>query len=315
MARPPIVVDPDVTVVRSEHVTDRYPALEAAEPDDAVAGLRAASSPTAFITSNTTWDDAYLDGLATGDWVTSVGSGYDSVPVAALDDAGVAFTNCPGVNAPQIGEHVFAAAFSFTRRLWTLREQQREHVWSRPFGGLTDLAGDVCTIVGIGNVGEAVAERAAAFDMTVRGVKRRVDDYDGVADAIYPPDALGQALADARLVVLSVPLTDETRHVIGAAELASAADDAILVNVARGPVLETDALRDALEAGRLRAACLDVTDPEPLPEGSPLWDRDDVLVTPHTAGLSEKYGSRFLERFGPQYDRWRQGEALRNRVV
>ena len=310
-----IVVDPHVTVVTSEHLADRYSDAAVDEGKDAVSRLRSAPSPTAFITSNTTWDDAYLAGLEDGDWITSVGSGYDSIPLKALEDAGVTFTNSPGVNAPQIGEQVFAMAFTYTRRLWTLREQQREHVWSRPFGDLTDLAGDVCCVVGLGHVGEAVAERAIAFEMTVRGVKRRPDEYDGVADEVYGPDLLATALEDSRLVVLAVPLTEETRHMIGASELAATASDAILVNVARGPVLETDALLAALEDDALRAACLDVTEPEPLPADSPLWDRRDVLVTPHTAGLSEKYASRFLDRFDAQYERWRHGEELNHRLV
>ena len=310
-----IVVDPHVTVVTSDHLADRYPDAAVNEGEGAVSRLRSAPSPTAFITSNTTWDDAYLAGLESGDWVTSVGSGYDSIPIGALEDARVAFTNSPGVNAPQIGEQVFAMAFTYTRQLWTLREQQREHVWSRPFNDLTDLAGDVCCVVGLGHVGEAIAERATAFEMTVRGVKRRPDEYDGVADAVYGPDSLTAALESARLVVLAVPLTEDTRHLIGTPELAATASDAILVNVARGPVLDTDALLAALEDDALRAACLDVTEPEPLPPESPLWDRRDVLITPHTAGLSEKYASRFLDRFDTQYKRWRRGQSLNHRVI
>lgn len=315
MTAPPIVVDPHVTVVSSDRIDERHPSVTVCENDDVVAQLNAVPSPTAFITSNTTWNDDYLAGLTDGDWVTSVGSGYDSFPLAAFDESGVAFTNSPGVNAPQIGEHVFAMVFSFTRRLWTLRERQRARSWTRSFESLTDLAGDVCCIVGVGRVGETVAERASAFEMTVRGVKRRVDEYDGTADELYPPESLPDALEGARLVVLAVPLTDATRRMIGSAELAATATDAILVNVARGPVVDTDALLAALEDDALRAACLDVTDPEPLPTDSPLWNRDDVLVTAHTAGLSEKYASRFLERFDPQYDRWRTGSPLRNRVV
>jgi len=310
-----IVVDPHVTVVTSEHLADRYPDAVVDEGEDAISRLRSAPTPTAFITSNTTWDDTFLTGLEDGDWITSVGSGYDSIPLGAVEDIGVAFTNSPGVNAPQIGEQVFAMAFMYTRQLWELREQQQEHVWSRPFDDLTDLAGDVCCVVGLGHVGETVAERATAFEMTVRGIKQHPDEYDGIADEVYGPGSLTTALEGARLVVLAVPLTEMTRHLIGTPELAATASDAILINVARGPVVDTDALLAALEDDELRAACLDVTEPEPLPQESPLWDRQDIFITPHTAGLSKKYSSRFLDRFDAQYKRWRQGKALNYRVV
>jgi len=115
-------------------------------------------------------------------------------------------------------------------------------VWSRPFDDLTDLAGDVCCVVGLGHVGETVAERATAFEMTVRGIKQHPDEYDGIADEVYGPGSLTTALEGARLVVLAVPLTEMTRHLIGTPEPAATASDAILINVARGPVVDTDAL-------------------------------------------------------------------------
>jgi D-2-hydroxyacid dehydrogenase (NADP+) len=102
---------------------------------------------------------------------------------------------------------------------------------------------------------------------------------------------------------------------IGADEFAAASDDAVVVNVSRGPVLDADALLEALSADGLRAAGLDVTDPEPLPPDSPLWDRRDVLITPHCAGYSDKYPERFLDRFVAQYDRWTGDGELRDRIV
>jgi len=154
-----IVVDPHVTVVTSEHLADRYPDAVVDEGEDAISRLRSAPTPTAFITSNTTWDDTFLTGLEDGDWITSVGSGYDLIPLSSRGYRRRLHQQS-GANAPQIGEQVFAMAFMYTRQLWELREQQQEHVWSRPFDDLTDLAGDVCCVVGLGHVGETVAERA-----------------------------------------------------------------------------------------------------------------------------------------------------------
>ncbi len=146
-------------------------------------------------------------------------------------------------------------------------------------------------------------------------VKRTPQEYDGVADTVSAPDALLDAITDARLVVLAVPLTEATEGLIGADELAAMHDDGILVNVARGPVLDTEALLRALEADALRGAGIDVFDEEPLPAGSPLWDREDVLITPHCAGTTEKYGQRALEIVVDEYRRWAADEEPKHRVV
>jgi len=313
MTTPPVVVDPAIDYLLRP-VRERRPDLDVRVPDDPAAALTGADGPVAFVTANRAWTDAYLDGLGAGDWVSTIGVGHEEFPTEAFAERGVPFTNNPGISAPQIAEHVFGMAFAFTRRLLGYRENQRDREWERR-RGMTDLAGDVCCVVGLGGIGEAVAARAAAFGMTVRGVKRHPTDHEGTADAVYAPDDLGTALADARLVVLAVPLTDATRGMVGAAELARTAADAILVNVARGPVLDRDALLAALEEGTVGAAGLDVTDPEPLPESSPLWDRDDVLVTPHCAGASDEYADRFCDRYLDQYERWATGDPLRDRVV
>lgn len=180
---------------------------------------------------------------------------------------------------------------------------------------MTDLYGDVACVVGLGNVGEATAERIRSFGMTVRGVKRTIDGYDGAAHEVYAQDDLLEALTGARLVILVVPLTDETRGMIGAEELDACRDDAILVNTARGPVVDTDALTDALDAGSVRAAGLDVFDEEPLSPESPLWDRDDVHLTPHVGGWSDKLPRRSSEVFEKQFTAWTNDEPLPHRLV
>lgn len=310
-----IVVDPNLATVPPDEVRKAFPDRDIRSPDDIVAALSETDGPTVLVSSNAIWTDAYLDGLSSGDWVTTIGVGYTNFPLQAFSEAGVVFTNCPGISAEQVAEHVFATALSFTRQLWSYRRQQAAHVWQKQRGGMTDLSNDVCCILGLGGIGEAVAERATAFGMSVRGVRRTIEEYDGSADAVYRPEDLTDALSGARLLVIAVPLTEDTRGVIDRTQLDALSDDAIVVNVARGPVLVTEALRSALDDDALRAACLDVTDPEPLPEGHPLWGRDDVLITPHCAGMSEKYPERFLTRFREQFERWRGGETLRHRVV
>lgn len=316
MANPnPIVVDPTVQQLFDiEKVPKALRDNHLHTPDDPLPVIDSIEKPVCFVCSNRSWDSEYLHALPGDSWVTTVGVGYERYPLDRFREQNIMFTNNPGISAPQIAEHVFGMAIAFNRRLLEYRDKQRAHEWRR-WPGMTDLAGEICTVVGLGGIGEAVASRAVAFDMTVRGIKRSISEYDGVVDDLYRPSELHSALKDAHLVVISVPLTDQTEGLIGAEELSTVDSDGILINVARGAVVEMDALESALETGNIRAAGLDVTDPEPLPPASPLWDRRDVLITPHCAGASLKYPERYVDRFLEQYNRWIRGETLVDRVV
>lgn len=311
-----VVVHPENRIVDGDGIRSRRPKVEVVEPDgvDALPEVLADADPAVFLCIPSLWEDRFLQGLEEGDWVVTMGAGYEGYPTDRFEQRRITLTNTPGIGAPPVAEHVFGLVFAFTRRLLSYREQQHDGVWRRLEDDATDLAGDVCCVVGLGNVGEAVAERANAFGMTVRGVKRSTGRYDGVADEVFAADRLRTALAGSDLVVVAVPLTDETAGLIGQCELRACADDAIVVNVARGPVVETDALLDALNDDRIRSAGLDVFDEEPLPESSPLWDHPRVLVTPHTAWITDKYTERFLNVFFEQLDRWRSGESLAHRI-
>lgn len=299
---------------------ERHPSIPVVTPETPAAVPEALEraheeGPVAFLCRNSQWRDAYLEGLREGDWVFTKTTGYEHYPVEAFAERGIAFSNCPGLTATPIAEHVFALLFSVSRRLDTYRTQQAEHTWAQRRDGMTDFAGDACCVLGVGRIGEAVAERAAAFDMHVRGVKRDVEGYDGAADEVYGPDEVHTALDSARVLVLAVPLTEATRGLVGRAELRRLDDSAVVVNVCRGPVLDTDALVEALDAGEVRAACLDVVDERPPPPEWPLWEREDVVVTPHVAGSSDKTPARLVERLVRQYERWTAGEEIANRIV
>lgn len=276
-----------------------------------------------LVTSNTSWDDDYLDGLEAGDWVQTIGAGYDAYPIETFRERGVMLTNAVGIHGPSAGEHVFALALALARGLPTYLEQQRRHEWMRHFNG--ELAGQTMTILGLGAIGEAVAERARGFDMDVWGVKRDPSTYDGylpddrvvASDEVFAPLADGEAgiFGETDLLVVSVPLTGETHGLVDASVLNALPDSAALVNIARGPVVDEAALIDALERDIIGGAGLDVTVDEPLPEDSPLWDLDDVILTPHVAGVSDQYGVRFAEVFLDHYDAWLAGRVPELRVV
>lgn len=313
----PVVIDPLKDSVRADLLRAVHPGLPVIEPPDvgAVPGAIAdADGPVALVCANSTWQDAYLAPLDAGDWVATITTGHEHFPIEAFAERGIIFTNTPGLTTEPIAEHAFGLAFTCSRRLWTYRDQSVDGVWEIR-GGMTDFAGDTCCVVGIGRIGEAVAVRARAFGMRVRGVKRSVEGYDGAAHEVYPSEELRDALADVRLVVICVPLTDETRGLLSTEELAACADDAVVINVSRGPVLDEAALLDALDAGELSGAGLDVFETEPLPEDSVLWDHEAVVVTPHCAGRSTKTADRLIGRLLKQYDRWAGGDELDHRIV
>jgi phosphoglycerate dehydrogenase-like enzyme len=173
---------------------------------------------------------------------------------------------------------------------------------------LSDLAGSTVLVVGMGSIGRLVESRLRTLGTTVVGVASHArDDLHGV-------DALPELLPRADAVVLLTPLTESTRGLIGAPQLAAMPDGALLVNAARGAVVDTKALVAEVQTGRLRAV-LDVTDPEPLPDGHPLWDAPGVLsITPHIAGDSPRGHQRAAELAGEQLARWCAGEELHNIV-
>jgi D-2-hydroxyacid dehydrogenase (NADP+) len=315
---PTILVHPTNGRLAREDLVDVLPDADIIQPEDAEDvpdALRSADGRTVLLTNNDSFQHAYLDAMDAGDWVATTATGYEKFDFDRFEDRDIRLTHMPTIYGPQVSEHAVSLVLAVSRRLYDYDELQEAGRWQRKHDGMTDLYGDVACVVGLGNIGEATAKRCRAFGMTVRGVKRTVEGYDGAAHEVYTQNDLLEALDGARVVILVVPLTDETRGMIGADELAVCRDDAILVNAARGPVVETGALTDALDAGTIRAAGLDVFDEEPLPPESPLWDREDVYLTPHVAGWSDKLPRRSREVFEEQVTAWTADEPLPHRLV
>jgi phosphoglycerate dehydrogenase-like enzyme len=235
-------------------------------------------------------------------------AGTGHLPLDSFATHDIAVTNAAGVHSASASEHVIGSILSFSRRL---HDAARADNWEVP--SPYELAGSTVTIVGLGAIGTSVADRLEPFGVETIGV-RRSPDSGGPTDEIIGPDRLHQALARSDFVVLCCPLTDETRGLIGTEEIATLSAEAVLVNVARGEVIDTDALVYALQRGRLGGAALDVTDPEPLPDDHPLWDLDDVLITPHTAGATPTYYDRLADIVVDNVERIEAGHPLRNRV-
>jgi phosphoglycerate dehydrogenase-like enzyme len=215
-------------------------------------------------------------------WVQNMGAGVERFLVPELPTR-VKLTRVAGIFGPWMAEYVLGWCLWSTQRTELFRARQRERRW-QPTDPLR-LHGSTMCVVGLGDIGRIVARAARAFGMRVTAVSQRGRK---VADAgrVYRIRDLRKALGEADFVVLTVPLTPATRHLIGAAELAAMKPSAWLLNIARGPIVDEAALAGALNAKRIAGAVLDVFDEEPLPAAHPLWTFDNVVITPHISGPS-----------------------------
>ncbi len=211
-------------------------------------------------------------------WLQTASTGVDHTMFAQLIGSGAIVTNSPGVHGGPIAEYVFAYILSHAKRLPQHASQRAERRWA-PLDSV-ELAGQTLGIVGYGGIGEACARLARAFGMRTLATKRRPPS-DDFLDQHFAPDRLLELLSQSDYVVLCCPLTDETRNLIDDDAFAAMQPHALLINVARGRVVDHDALRRALTDGRIAGAVLDVVPEEPLAADSPLWDLPNCAITPH----------------------------------
>ncbi len=237
-------------------------------------------------------------------WVQLPSAGVEAwLDSGTVDDRRV-WTSAAGAFAGSVAEHTLALVLAGRRRL---AECARARRWE-DLPGLP-LAGSTVAIVGAGGIGRAVLGLLGPFGVRTIAITRSGRDVPG-ADESLPVERLGAVWPRADVVVVAAPATAATRHLVGAAELDALPDDAVLVNVARGSLVDTDALVRALAEERLGAAALDVTDPEPLPEGHPLWDEPRALITPHTANPPAAMLPERAERVEENVARFAAGDEL-----
>lgn len=242
-------------------------------------------------------------------------AGTGHLPMDVLEEAGVQVTNAAGVHGPNIAEGVVGSILAFHREFFEGYERQGNHEWRHY--KTDEFMGSTVTVVGLGAIGEAIVERLAGFGVSTIGV-RYTPEKGGPTDEVvgFDEEGLHDALSRTDVLVLACPLTDTTRGLIGEEEFVTLPENALLVNIARGPVVETDALVSALRRNKLRGAALDVTDPEPLPQEHPLWDFGNVQITPHNAGHTPEYYTRLAEIVAENVERVDAGEEeLKNQVT
>ncbi len=234
--------------------------------------------------------------------------GYEGVET--MLPPGSVFANASSVHETSTAELALALTLAAQRDIAPSVRHQLEHRWEGAF--TQSLADRRVLLLGYGGVGKAVAARLAPFEVEVIPVATRARIEDGVA--VHAVDELPALLPNAEIVILTLPGGASTRHIIGEAELAALPDGALVVNVGRGPLIDTDALVAHVRRGRIRAA-LDVTDPEPLPADHPLWDLDDVLIVPHLGGASSAMKPRMAALIRRQIGHLLEGTPIENVVL
>jgi phosphoglycerate dehydrogenase-like enzyme len=253
-------------------------------------------------------------------FIQSIGAGVDQFDRDAVRARGIRLASAQGVNERAVAQHAMALILALMRHIPAARDNQRRRHWRGMISDLDrredELGGKTLLIVGLGRIGSRLATLARAFGLRVIATKRDPSAGAGAADLAVADSRLGEMLPQADIVALTCPLTPQTETLIGANALAAMKPSAYLVNVARGRVVDEPALVAALQAGRIAGAGLDCTVEEPLPDASPLWGLDNVLITPHAAGETRRYEDNVLDILLENLERlWRGETELANQIV
>lgn len=249
-------------------------------------------------------------------WIHSPAAAVHLFMYPELINSDVILTNARDVHAPVVAEQVMAMMFAIARRIPESVRFQLKHVWAQGIfwdEGLspTELGGATLGLVGLGSIGGNVASRASAMGMKVIAVREHADrPKPEHVDEVLPTSQLDKLLSRSDYVVLSPPVTPATRGMIGRAQLAAMKKDGYLINVGRGPLVDEAALIEALREHRIAGAALDVFDQEPLPPDSPLWDLENLLILPHTGGMTNKMWARHYAVFAENLRRFLSHQPL-----
>ena len=241
-------------------------------------------------------------------WIHSMWTGVEGILTPEMRQHPAQLTNGRGVFRWPLADWVIAVMLHFAFDLGRVIRQQQAGIWQPFIAGR--LEGKTLGIVGYGSIGNAAAERAKVFDMRILALRRRAAAPDSLVDQYYAGEQLNGLIAASDYLLLALPLTAQTRGMIGAAQIAAMRPDAVLMNIGRGPVIDEPALIQALESGKIRGAALDVFTTEPLPAGHPLYKMTNVLVSPHTADRVEGFLGPAMDAFLENLQRFRAGQPL-----
>jgi phosphoglycerate dehydrogenase-like enzyme len=246
-------------------------------------------------------------------WVHSRSAGLDHILFPELVESEIPLTNGSGVFSLSLGEFALAAILYFAKDFRRMLRNQEAGRWEQ--FDVEEIAGQTVGIVGYGDIGRAVASRVHAMGMRVLALKRHAPaEPDPLIAQFFAPEELGAMLGQCDYVVAATPLTAETRHMIGDAAFAAMKPNAVVINIGRGPVIDQAALVRALGEKRIKGAGLDVFEQEPIPAGDPIYELENVLVSPHCADHTKDWLDQAMRFFLKQYERFAEGRPLENVV-
>jgi phosphoglycerate dehydrogenase-like enzyme len=296
-----------------QRVRERFPAIEFIVVPDTASDQLIAECDAVLAWHIT---EAELELAQRLKWVQWIGAGVENAPLLALRRRNILLTNNRGVHAINIAEHVVAMMLAFARALPYLLNAQAQGIWADDAGRklVREISGSTLLVLGSGNIGLALAERGRALGQKVTIVGRTAQQLSKPRTRIHSIDSLPDLLPGADHVAICLPLTPETHRLIDQDSIRMMKPGAFLYNIGRGSIVDTEALTVALQDGLLGGAGLDVTDPEPLPPGHPLWTMPNVMLTAHTAGATPNYWNRGEEILIENIERYLDGRELRNLV-
>lgn len=295
-------------------LSDRLPDTEVVHADSPT--VMDEALPDARIVVGDSLNEEELDRAESLEWFACTWAGVGHLDLEAFGARDIVVTNAAGVHGPNIAEHVIGWFLMIGRRLDEGIRRQRNHEW-RHFQAVSELHGSTVCIVGLGAIGRTICRALDGFCVETIGV-RYTPAKGGPTDSVYGFDEIHTALSQSKYVVIACPLTKETRGLIGHEEFNLLSHDAIFVNIGRGPIVETDALVQALRSNSIHAAAVDVTDPEPLPPDHELWGLENAYITPHNAGHTPAYWDRLadiIERNLEHLEATGTYDGIDNRVV
>ncbi|SDX95085.1 NAD(P)-dependent oxidoreductase [Halobellus clavatus] len=310
------IVDQDITPTDRllNGLPDDWDVTVGLDSEEATLRTELPSYDVALVTSRVPLTRAVLERATDLDLIGKLGTGIDSIDLDAAREQGITVTHTPGHNALSVAEHALGLTLATARRLPTAGELIAEGRWRDEYPLGRRISGSTVGIVGFGNVGKRVGMLFSGFDVDRLVADPYVPSIDAELAHGRQTD-LETLLESSDVVILTPELTDETRGLIGATELDRMREDALLVNVSRGPVVEQAALVDAIESGTIGGAGLDVFESEPVPADSSLQDLDNVVLTPHIAAMTSECRAGNIDQLAANVTRLFDGESILERYV
>ena len=261
--------------------------------------LKSNISKVEILTISGLWDNKLLDEAKNLKFIQSIGAGYDQFDLEALKSRGIKLANASGCNKNAVSEHAISMILAFTRLLHDGRDNQKKHFWRPMISDSAiredELENKTMLLLGLGQIGSRIARIAKAFDMHVTAIRQNPKLGKGTADEVHPISNLNDLVPKADFLVLACPLTEETKSIVDSNLLNKMKNSSYLINVARGGCVNDQDLFTALKKRQISGAAIDHFNEDPLPESSPFWDLDNIIITPHSGGETRMYEENIID--------------------